>query len=295
MDINEAHAAAANLTTRDSTIMRITSMFFTPEHKRAAHAMYAFFRTADNLVDEGHVSLEQFRNWRRQSQLPIEQQTDPAIIAWADIRTRYKLGFAYEEAALDGLELDLTCHRYETMDELKQYCYDVAVAPALLSMSIIGFRPGVTLEQAKPYMENMGMALQLTDMIRDVGQDAGIGRIYLPKSELAAFGLTFADIDARRYDERFKRLMQHFTNITRNYYSACWPILDMFTDSFRLAGGVGLVLNRLLLDEVERRGFDVYPRIKIPVWRRLGLLAAKWPAIYWTKSADRYFQSTHTI
>lgn len=287
--VSQAHAAASDLVIHRSPMMRITSNFFTPEHRRAAHAVYAFFRTADDLVDEGNVSLEQFRAWQKESQLPIEKQTDPFMIAWTDIRTHYGIDVAYEQAVLDGLELDLACHRYETLDELKKYCYGVATAPFLLSMSIVGFRPGVTLEQAKPYMENMGMALQLTDIIRDVGEDLDMGRIYLPKSELAAFDLTFADIEARRYDDRFKRFMRHFTDMTRDYYKAGWPILDMFPDSFRLAGGSGLVLNRALLEEIERREFKVFTKVKIPIWERLLLLAAKWPAIYWTQSADKYF------
>lgn len=289
MDLEQAHAAASRMATSRSPMMRITSLFFTPEHRRAAHAVYAFFRTADDLVDEGNVSLAQFRSWQQESRRPIQEQNDPFTAAWADTRVRYGIPIEYEQAVLDGLELDLLCHRYETMNELKKYCYGVGVAPALLSMSIVGFRPGVTFEQAKPYIENMGIALQLTDIIRDVGIDVELGRIYLPKSELAAFNLTYVDIESRCYDERFKRLMKHLTDMTRNYYAASWPILDMFSDSFRLAGGVGLVLNRLLLDEVERHEFDVFTGVKIPAWRRLWLLSARWPAIYWTKSAKKYF------
>jgi phytoene synthase len=117
-----------------------------------------------------------------------------------------------------------------------------------------------------------------------------LGRIYLPESELAAFGLTYADIEARRYDDRFQRLMKHLTEIARNHYAAAWPMLDLFTDSFHLAGGFGLMISRSLLDEVEAHAFDIFKnRIKIPRWKIFWLLATKWPAIYWTKSADRYF------
>ena len=290
LTISQAHAAASDFV-RTRPMMHIPSMFFTPEHKRAAHAVYAFFRTADDLVDEQHVSLEQFRAWREQSLLPIEKQIDPFMIAWTDTRAHYNIDFAYEQAVLDGLELDLACHRYETLDDLKRYCYGVSTAPFLLAMSIVGFRPGVTLEQAKPFIENMGMALQLTSIIRDVQEDLSVGRIYLPKSELAAFGLTFADIEAKRYDDRFKRFMRHFTGIARNYYTAGWPILDLWSGSFRLAGGFGFILYRTILDDIEAREFDVFTnRVKFPVWKMFWLLASKWPAIYWPKSADRYFR-----
>jgi phytoene synthase len=287
--ISKAHAAASEFVRRNS-LLHYPSMFFTDEHKQAAHAVYAYFRTADNLVDEEHVTLEQFRAWREQSGQPIEKQTDPLVIAWADVRLRHNIDPAYEKAILDGLELDIICHRYETMDELMKFCYGVATTPLLLAMSIVGFRPGVTLEQAKPYMEKMGIAMQLTDIIRDVGDDLNMGRIYLPKSELANFNLTYADIEARRFDDRFRRFMEHFTRIAKDYYSAGWPILDLFPNSFRFAGGFGLMISRALLDEVEAHDFDVFTnRIKLPRWKIFWLLATKWPAIYWPKLAGRYF------
>jgi 15-cis-phytoene synthase len=288
--ISQAHALASDFVRRNS-LLHYPSMFFTPEHKQAAHAVYAYFRTADNLVDEGQVTLEQFRAWRELSRQPIEKQTDPLMIAFTDIRSRYHIDPEYEQAVLDGLELDMACHRYETLDELKGFCYNVATAPFLLAMLIVGFRPGVTLEQARPYMENMGIAMQLTDILRDVGDDLDMGRIYLPKSELAAFGLTYAEIEAKRYDERFKQLMKHITDIARDYYSAGWPILDLFPDSFRLAGGFGLMISRSLLNEIEARNYDVFSkRVKLPKWKIFWLLMTKWPAIYWPKSADRYFR-----
>lgn len=287
--IAQAHTAASDLAIHHSLMMHIASLFFTPEHRRAAHAVYAFFRTADDLVDDGCVSLDQFRAWQQQVRRPIEEQTDPYIIAWADICARYNIPLAYEQAILNGLELDLACHTYETLDELKQYCYSVAVVPLLLAMHIVGFRPGVTLEQARPYIENIGMAVQLTDILRDLDEDVTKGRIYIPRAELAGFGLTFEDIKARCYDERFKNFMQHFVNIARDHYRAGWPILDLFSGSFRLAGGCGILMNRMILDEIERCRFNVYPGIKIPALKRFWLLANKWPSIYWTQSADVYF------
>ncbi len=289
LQVEQAHAAAAAFANR-KPLMRVPSLFFTPEHRRAAHAVYAFFRTADDLVDEGGLSLEQFRAWRQRTQLPLDQQTDPFMLAWADTRARYNVDPAYENAVLDGLEMDLLHHRYETLDELKKYCYGVSTAPFLLAMSIVGFRPGVTFEQARPHIENMGIALQLTNLIRDVGRDLDIGRIYLPQAELARFGLTFADIEARRHDDRFERLMRHLTAIARDHYKAGWSILDCWSGSFRLAGGFGLLLYRSILNEAEKRHFDVFThRIKAPVWKMFWLLATKWPAIYWTQSADKYF------
>ena len=288
--ITKAHSATSYFASRRSPMMRIVSAFFAPEHRRAAHAVYAFFRIADDLVDEGHVSLAQFHAWQRQSRLPIDEQTDLFFIAWIDIRMRYQIDLAYEQAVLDGLELDLLCHRYKTMDELRRYCYGVAIAPFLLAMSIVGFRSGVTLEDARPYIENIGMAVQLTDIIRDVGEDLSLGRIYLPERELANFDLTYANIEARDYSYRFKNFMQYFADIARSYYVAGWPILDLFSDKFRLAGGCGMVLNRILLDEVEKEGFNVFVKQKIPISRRLWLLTGKWPAIYSTKSVNRYFR-----
>jgi hypothetical protein len=84
--------------------------------------------------------------------------------------------------------------------------------------------------------------------------------------------------------------MQHFISITTEYYSAGWPILDLWSGSFRLAGGFGFILYRTFLNEVKGYNFDVFNhRVKIPIWKMFLLLAAKWPSIYWTKSANRYF------
>lgn len=289
LTIPQAHAITANFVAGRS-LLRYPAMFFAPDIKQAAYAVYAYFRKADDLADEGHVTIDQFHAWRQQSLQAPEKQTDPFVMAWADIRQRYKIDPAYENAVMDGLELDIACHRYHTLDELKGFCYSVATAPLMLAMSIVGFRSGVSFEQAKPYMENMGIAMQLTDIIRDVAADLTLGRIYLPAAELAAFGLTYADIEARQYDDRFKSFMQYFTQIAREHYAAAWPLLDLFPDSFRFAGGFGLTISRALLDEVEAQSFDVFThRIKIPRAKIFWLLISKWPAIYWTKSANKYF------
>ena len=288
-----AHAAAAAYANRRGPMIRVVSRLFSREHRRAAYAMYAFFRTADDLIDEDRIPLEQFRAWRAQSQLPAEQQTDPLMLAWSDIRTLYNIPLEYERALLDGLELDLTCYRYHTMDELKRYCYGASVAPFLLTMSIIGFRPGVSLEQAKPYMEKLGTAIQMTDILWDIRADLAAGRIYLPQDELAAFGLSFADIEAQneaqRSDDRTLQFMRHFADIVREHYIAGWPMLDFFPNNLRLPMGLGITSYRAMLDDIEARDF-AFGEIKSQGRRLLGVLATKWPAIFQTKSADKYFQ-----
>lgn len=114
-----------------------------------------------------------------------------------------------------------------------------------------------------------------------MGEDLDVDRIYLPKSELARFGLTFADIEAKRCDDRFKNFMLYFTNLAKEYYAAGWPVLNLWTGSFRLAGGFGFILYRTILDEVETGGFDIFTKgVKISRWKMFWLLATKWPDIY---------------
>jgi len=290
ISISDAYQAVEAFAKR-KPLVRIPSLFFTPAHRRAAYTVYAFCRTADNLVDENQTTPDQFAAWRKQLHLPIEQQTDPLLVAWSDLSRTYQLDPALQEAFLDGLALDLNCHRYETLEELKKYAYGVATAPFLIAMQIVGFRPGVSLQQAQPYIENMGIALQFTNIIRDIKEDLEIGRIYLPKQELAAFGLTFADIEQKRNDERFKNFLRHFIKITQQHYAAAWPLLNMWQGSFRLAAGFGFILYRSFLYEIEAHQFDVFTthRTKIPVWKMFWLLANKWPAIYWPNQANKYF------
>lgn len=278
----EAYAAAqAYLSTRSTKFPKL-SKFLSEENRQVLTITYAFFRLADDMVDVDHVSLEQFRAWRAQAARPADEQNDPLVAAWAYIRG--KLNQRYAENILDGIQADIDKRRYDTFDELTRYNYLVGSSIGLLGLPYIGIRPG-HLEDAAPYVEKMTMALQLTNLLRDVGADLADDHIYLPADKLALFGLTYADVEARRCDARFKNLMRHLIGITRQIFSEAWPGLGYFSLAGRLFSGLGILTWQALLDEIEAMDYDVFnTRVRLPTTKILWLLATRWPAVVWPRT-----------
>jgi phytoene synthase len=241
---------------------------------------FAFFRLTDDMVDSGRASPEAFRAWRVQANRPAGEQSNPILAAWGDVRDRHGINPQHVNDLLDGIEMDLTPRRYATLDELRQYCYYVAGTVGLISLPLLHLAPGVTFDQAAPHAVELCTALQLINIIRDVGEDLDSGRIYLPQDELAAFGLTYSDIEARVHDERFQALMGHLATIARRHYDAAWPKLALLSRTGRFVAGAGAVYYRALLDELERGGFDVlHRRLRFSTSRKLWIVFSHWPAI----------------
>ncbi|MCC7362074.1 MAG: phytoene/squalene synthase family protein [Anaerolineales bacterium] len=256
------------------------SRFLPPDRRVAMRVAFAFFRLADNQVDHRQVSLAEFQAWRQQALRPAAQQTDPILAAWADVRERYAIEPRYVNDLLDGIEMDAAPRRYATLDELRDYCYHVAGTVGLLSLKLMHLAPGVTFEQAAPHAVELCTALQLINIVRDVGEDLDSGRIYLPLDKLTVHGLTYADIEARVHDDRFQELMGHLAKVARSHYDAAWPKLVLLSRTGRFVAGAGAVYYRALLDELERGGFDVFHgRLRFSTLRKLWIVFSRWPAI----------------
>lgn len=219
--------------------------------RRSVRALYAFCRATDDLVDVHHASAEQVEIWRAAAQRPQEQQTDPVLHAWAGVRRHYAIDPRYEDELVTGVQLDTESRRYATWEELETYCYLVASTVGLLSMPIVGLHKGITFERAAPYAIRLGIALQLTNILRDVGSDARNGRVYLPENDLAMFGLTREDILAHVQDERFDALMKFEIQRARKLYQEAMPGIAMLSRSGQLAVGTAALLYHAILDEIE--------------------------------------------
>ena len=161
------------------------------EKRRAVRALYAFCRITDDMIDRaGDEPEAALATWKQRSLVAPPEPDDLVVLAWADTRARYRIPTAYAEQLIDGVARDLTTTRYTSFDDLAAYCYGVASTVGLLSMHIIGFAG----REAIPYAVKLGVALQITNILRDVREDWAAGRVYLPQDELAAFGLSDADI-----------------------------------------------------------------------------------------------------
>lgn len=219
--------------------------------RRAVRSLYAFCRRTDDLVDEEQASIAELENWRGAVNRPAINQNDPVLFCWAQTRQKYNIDVQYQNELIDGVCQDLKQQEYDTWQELEHYCYLVASTVGLLSTPIIGLAKGVSFETAKPYAIKLGIALQLTNILRDVGEDAKKGRVYLPLKDLRMFGLNREDILNQVYDERFIALMKYEIRRARHYFLEALPGIAMLSWKARPAVGVAALLYRAILDEIE--------------------------------------------
>lgn len=267
------------------SIIRVKSKTFTfatallPDvQRRAVRALYGFCRLTDDLVDEQKVTPDELAEWRRKVNLPANQQHEPFLRAWSLTREYFCIDRRFQEELIDGVAMDLVNQSYQTWEQLSRYCYLVASTVGLLSMPIIGLRHGVNEEQARPYAIKLGIALQLTNILRDVGEDARAGRVYLPEEDLAAFNLSRADILNGVYDQRFFALMGFEIERARRLYLEALPGIAMLSPSARPAVGVAALLYRAILDEIETIQYQVYRiRAHTTLWKKIKML----PRLIW--------------
>jgi 15-cis-phytoene synthase len=267
------YAAAEQSIRRNSRTFYFATALLPASKKRAIRALYAFCRATDDLVDVQHASCERMEAWRAEVRQEPEFQRDPILYLWAATRCQYPIDPRYENDLISGVMMDLTPRSYATWDELARYCYHVASTVGLLSIPIIGLRPGTSFEQAASYATQLGIALQLTNILRDIGEDAARGQVYLPEADLAQFGLTRGDILSGVNDGRFHALMKFEIERARRLYAGSLPGISLLSRSGQLAVGTAALLYRAILDEIEAIHYGVYRmRAHTSGWKKLAML-----------------------
>lgn len=275
MSLEAAYEVCRHITAHYSRSFYLTSGLLPPEKRRAVRAFYAFCRRSDDIVDEAHAehgySLD---GWAAAARALYPPKNDPVLVAWADVRDRYTIPPQYQEELLEGVRMDLTIQRYATFDELWLYCYRVAATVGLVSMHITGFES----EAAIPYAIQAGVALQLTNILRDVGEDAARGRIYLPLEDLVRFGYTEEDVMRGVIDDRFRALMDFQMARAQRLYHEGWQGLKYLSSDGRFAIASAIKVYRAILDRIIANGYDVYTRRA-----HLGTLSklAMLPGVWW--------------
>ncbi len=282
INLDEAYTFCADVTREHSKSFYFSTRFLPPEKRRAIRAFYAFCRATDDMVDCPEVpsaSAYNLAQWRLASRLPGSSQRNAILSAWADTRDRYGVPQQYVEELIDGCEMDLRVNRYETFDDLCRYCYLVASTVGLVSMHIIGLQQAgdAAAERAKKSAIMLGVALQLTNILRDVGEDLARGRVYLPQEDLQRFHYTEHDLHAGVIDERFRALMRFQIMRTHALYEHGWQGVACLRHEGRLAVGAAISLYRCILDRIVQNGYNVFSRRA-----HLGTLAklARVPGIY---------------
>ncbi len=269
-----AYAHCRDVTRHHSRTFFIASSLMRAEHRRAIQALYAFCRVSDDIVDRNDGDRPaDLRAWRQRSLSSHPQPDDLVALAWADTCARYHIPRQYAEQLLDGVAGDLTARRYATFAELSHYCYAVASTVGLMVMHIVGYSGS----EAVPYAVKLGVALQMTNILRDVGEDWRNGRLYLPTEELAAYGLSEADVAAGVVDDRWRAFMRFQIARTRQLFAEALPGVALLGAGSRFAIQAAAELYAAILDDIEAHDYDVFRRrASTSDGRKLTLLPGIW-------------------
>ncbi len=252
-------------------------LFLPPERRRAIVALYAFCREVDDVVDEcsdPSVARRKLEWWRGEIRATFSGHPEhPVGRALKEVVRHFNLPIELFFEIIDGMEMDLDQTRYADFAALRLYCYRAASVPGLLSAEIFGFEDRKTLEYAK----ELGLALQLTNIIRDVGEDARRNRIYLPMDELEKFGVPASDILHSRYSENFAKLMEFQIERAKRHYENAYHSLP---DQDRKTQKPGLIMAAIysaLLEEIAADpGSVLHARTSLTPLRKIWIAWKTW-------------------
>jgi len=235
-------------------------LFLPAERRRAITALYAYCREVDDVVDETsetQLAAAKLAWWRAEvANLFAGNPQHPVTKALSPFLKSFSISKEHLGEIIDGMEMDLTQTRYLDWPGLERYCHRVAGVVGLLAAGIFGYRDPRTLE----YARELGIAFQLTNIIRDVGEDARKNRIYLPIEDLQKFGVTAADLLGARHSEAFVALMRFQAERARAWYAKALAALPAADRRAQRPGLIMAAIYRALLAEIEREGFQVLAR-----------------------------------
>ncbi len=292
LSLDAAYGVAREIMRHYSKSFYLSTLPLPRPKRRAIQALYAFLRTTDNIVDDGGdgATLLALESWRARSRRPASQQDHPVLLAWADTRDGYGVPQALAEELIDGVAMDLTISRYASFAELERYCYCVASTVGLMSLRIIGCAdggPGAgrgAIAEATPYAARLGLAMQLTNILRDIGEDARAGRIYLPREELDAAGYSEEELLAGAITPAFRALLDEQIARADALFDASLPGIALLHADGRFAVAAAAATYRGILPKIVANDYDVFERrahltlrekllLLPPTWRRRGLRA----------------------
>ena len=251
-----------------------------PDKKSAMCAIYAFMRYTDDVSDEAAADLskaEEMQNWRFALDRAFAGEYDDSLIlpAFHDTVLKYKIPAHYFHELIEGTEMDLTKKRYETFAELHQYCYRVASIVGFVCIHVWGFDDanGTALK----YSEDCGLAFQLTNILRDVKEDAERDRIYLPQEDMRRFGVTEEDLKSGSNHDNFRNLMQFETERAANYYSEAEKLFPLVHAPGRPTLLIMMQIYRGILDKIVQNNYDVHSkRARVSTPKKLRIVAGAW-------------------
>ena len=245
--------------------------------RRAIYAVYAFCRGCDDYSDEPMEpgrKLELLEDYRQQlARSSRGEPSGPVFVALHDASQRYHIPLEYFDEIINGVQMDLTISRYNSFEELHTYCYRVASVVGLISIQVFGY----SAPQAREHAINLGVAMQLVNILRDVKEDAQRDRIYLPLSELEEFGYSEADLFGGVINEPFVELMQFQAQRARRYFEQSGPLLPLLPIRSRPCSAILRGLYTQLLNRIESRRYNVYDGpVRLSTSEKLWLVSTIW-------------------
>ena len=253
------HFSAEEITRASQSNLAFAFVSLGKARRRDITIFYAFCRLIDDIADSTELAAEdkarRLTLWREALHGPVTQEP-PLAPEVRGLINRYAITPAMLEEIIDGVEMDLTISRYETFAALREYCYRVASAVGLVSIEIFGYQNPACRE----YAVELGLALQVTNILRDVAKDFAHGRIYLPEEDMTRFNYTEEDLAARIHDDRFVRLMQFEGGRAHEYFRRAAALLPREDRRSMIGAQIMASIYHALLRQMEQDRFRVFDR-----------------------------------
>jgi len=277
IDVEIGYQESRDITRREAKNFYYAFLTLPQERRRAIYVAYAFCRYCDDAVDTAesvdqkmatleslHASLNDAYTGRT---------SDPLFLALADVADRHDIPEEYFKQVIHGVESDLTKVRYQDFEELRSYCYQVASVVGLICLQIFGYKD----DSAREHAIDLGLAMQLTNIARDIQEDLGLGRIYLPQDEIARFGYSEEAMEAGIVNESFINLMRFQAERARGYFDSGFKLLPYLSPRSRACPAVMGQLYSKVLQRIEEAEFDVFQhRISLSKTEKLRVTAQTW-------------------
>ncbi|MDE2786120.1 MAG: phytoene/squalene synthase family protein [Chloroflexota bacterium] len=273
-----AYEECRRVTRREARNFYFAFLTLPARQRRAIYVAYTFCRYCDDSVDAEGTHAEKLQRIERLRDMLAAAYAgtanQPLFIGLADMASTYGIPQEYFQEVLSGVESDLVKTRFANFEELRGYCYQVASVVGLICIHIFGYRNG---EEARRGAIDLGLAMQLTNICRDVLEDWEFGRVYLPQDEMLRFGVTESDLGNRAVTDGFANLMQFQIDRAREYFASGRGLLTYLPPRSRACpAALGLIYGEVL-NKIEAAGYDVFrERISLSKGAKLGLMARAW-------------------
>ena len=273
-ELVSAYRRCSELTRAHSKTFYMASAFLPSAKRQAMRALYAFCRVSDDLVDcDPDATDDLLQAWYQKAHTRTPGNEDVVALAWMDTSQRYAIPRKYAEQLVQGISRDLQPERFQAFSDLTVYCYGVACTVGLMAMQIVGYAS----REAVLYAIRLGVALQMTNILRDVGDDYRNGRLYLQLDELSEYHLQPDELPQQVQSSSWKGFMRFQIERTRGLYAAAMPGIAMLHPEGRFAIQAAADLYKGILDDIEEHDYDTFTRrASLSQWEKLKLLPGIW-------------------